>query len=239
MKSLITSPAQLFLIALVFVSSISGAATEVIQPPTRKDPKFLSSKLYEPEKAKLAKIPQPGSAESFLDYGELLYWQETRTEKQCEEANSEAHVGLDAFFGPKHGILSKSQVEAFSYVFELIRTDADYFIQGYKAEFPRPRPYSYIKALKPCVQTEASLAFPSGHATLSRLVALVFSDAFPAKAAALKSRADQIGTHRVLSGMHHRSDIEAGKKLAERLHAHFRKSIEFQKIIRNMAQSKE
>jgi acid phosphatase (class A) len=50
---------------------------------------------------------------------------------------------------------------------------------------------------------------------MSRILARVLSRIYPDRAAAFMQRADEIAKNRVLGGVHHPSDIEAGKKLGD------------------------
>ena len=74
---------------------------------------------------------------------------------------------------------------------------------------------------------EVTGAYPSGHAVLSKLYALILTDLQPQLKEELEARAQQIADHRVLSGMHHRSDINAGRKVAELTYAKLKKSKKF------------
>ncbi|MFN7685626.1 MAG: phosphatase PAP2 family protein [Oligoflexia bacterium] len=92
------------------------------------------------------------------------------------------------------------------------------------AQYP---PFLYVKGLNPCVPKEVTGAYPSGHAVLSKLFSLVLSDFFPGKKDQLEARAKQIGDHRILSGMHHRSDVEVGRSIAILIYEEFKKSKSF------------
>jgi acid phosphatase (class A) len=117
-----------------------------------------------------------------------------------------------------------------------VRNDADYFIQRLKIDFPRQRPFLYVPGLEPCVLKEVTGAYPSGHAAISRLQALILSRLYPERSQALFARARAIGQSRVLSGMHHPSDIRAGEELAEKLYGEFGKSESFQRALRALEQ---
>ncbi len=75
---------------------------------------------------------------------------------------------------------------------------------------------------------EVTGAYPSGHSTLAKLYALILADLYPAMKNELLTRGDQIALDRVISGMHHPTDIQAGKILGELIYQELKKSKEFQ-----------
>ncbi len=206
-----------------------GDAKNVVLHPTPTKPKFINGDLYSVIAKSVAPSPAPGSIEQRADELNLLSLQEMRTKADCDRAATEVKVTLANFFGGPKGSLTNAQIEKLAPFFEQIRNDSDFFIQRLKTERGRKRPFQYIKDVEPCVAREVTPAYPSGHATLSRLYALVLSDMYPSKTKELLKRADVIAEDRVLSGMHHRSDIIAGQALGERLYKEFSKSPEFKK----------
>lgn len=222
------------------VSPVLGVAKNVVThpapatAPVTVKPRFISADLYAPVAKSVAPFPAPDSIEQRVDELNLLTLQEMRTKADCERAAGEVKVSLDHFYGGPKGALTPAQVEALAPFFEQIRNDSDYFIQRLKVERARKRPFQYIKDLEPCVTREMSPAYPSGHATLARLYALILSDMFPAKTKELLKRSDVIAEDRVLSGMHHRSDIIAGQALGERLYKEFSKSPEFRRELNSL-----
>lgn len=96
----------------------------------------------------------------------------------------------------------------------------------YKRKYNRPRPYQLAKHLKidlPEIKTETghSPSYPSGHALSAKFLALYLGDRFPKYKNKLHKFANEIAENRVKGGIHFRSDIEAGKNLAEQLYKLF------------------
>ncbi len=200
---------------------------EVALHPTPTDPVYLSKKIYHDLRAQLGPAPTMNSAAQKADEEALYVFQAKRSDEDCKNANREVYVSLDNFFGPHSGILTKQEVAQLNGFFGQIRNDADYFIQQLKTDFPRQRPFRYLSDIKPCVPVEITGAYPSGHAVLSKLYALILAEQFPDKTKDLEVRAQEIAQHRVLSGMHHPTDIEAGRALAMKLFSSFMKSKSF------------
>lgn len=206
--------AGLLLIASIPLAHAGGREAAVAIHPAPKKPTMLPIELEGSFRKEMPPPPASGSDAQRRDERELLELQAKRVESDCVRARSEVYVGLAAFFGGPGGILSEAEVSVLNPFFDKIRNDVDYYIQLLKKEFPRKRPHLYVTGISPCVPREVTGAYPSGHATLSKLYALILGDFFPARKAALLMRADQISLDRVIGGMHHPSDIEAGKRLA-------------------------
>lgn len=216
-------------LGLGFFIVSAALAAEVVHHPAPKDPTFISAALYPTFKKALPLPPAPQDARQKKDEAELFDWQSKRQEKDCAEAKSEVMVSLESFYGPKSTLLTQTEVKKWTVFFEHVRNDADFFIQKLKKDFPRQRPFLYLTDLHPCVPREVTGAYPSGHAVLSKLFALILSDLYPERQTKLELRGQEIGQHRVLSGMHHPSDIEAGRELASLIYQELKKSPSFQK----------
>lgn len=161
--------------------------------------------------------PKLGTPESDKDFNELFYWQQTRTEAQCAQAKIEEKVSLNTFFGGKTGPLTQKEVKRLKFFFYeyMLRGGAPSTIAKFK--YKRPRPYDTDTDLKPCIKLSNSYAYPSGHTTVSRVVAHMLAVKFPQRRDAFMQRADEIAQNRVIGGVHHPSDIVAGKILADEL----------------------
>lgn len=209
--------------SVVFVS-LSVFAKEVIHHPAPKKPIYVETNLYDILKKQLPTPPAVGSKEQAADEKEILKLTKERTDEQCKQAKIEAPVSLDNFYGPATTKIKAEHIKILSPFFEQTRNDADFFIQQMKIDFPRKRPFLYMKEVKPCVPEEVTGAYPSGHATLSKLWALILTDFYPTESKTFEARAEDIGKHRILSGMHHPSDIKAGRQLAQLIYNELKKS---------------
>lgn len=217
----------LFFLCL-FVQSAYTTPSGVVHHPAPKEPVYVKSDWYPTLKKTLAPLPSKGSPQQKLDEEELLKFQKSRSQADCEQAKIEVFVSLQNFFGAPNGPISESTARKLTPFFEQLRNDGDYFIQRLKKDYPRQRPFLYISGLEPCVPREVTGAYPSGHAVLSKLFALVLTDMFPNQKEVLETRAKLIADHRILSGMHHRSDIDAGRQLATLIYEELKKSPKYQ-----------
>lgn len=222
------------IIGTLLLFYVTGFASEkgVALHPTPKDPIYLNAQLYSSFKKQLPSPPEANSHEQGADVKTLEDLQKSRTQSQCKMANAEVYVSLASFYGRPHSKLTDSEINKWSPFFEQVRNDADFFIQKMKKDFPRQRPFLYLQQIKPCVPKEVTGAYPSGHATLALLYAQILSELYPDQKTQFASRSLEIGMHRVLSGMHHPTDIEAGRSLANLIFAELKKSKNFNQALK-------
>lgn len=202
-------------------------ADEFAHHPKPQKPLFIDESWYPTLKAQLTPPPSKGDKQQVADEAELHQLQKSRSAEDCARAKREVHISLENFFGPPDGPLDSRTAQALTPFFKQILNDGDFFIQKLKVDFPRQRPFLYVKDLSPCVAKEATGAYPSGHAAISKLYALILDDIYPGKKARFDSLAEQVAHDRVLSGMHHGSDIQEGKKVAVLFYEQIKKSKAF------------
>jgi acid phosphatase (class A) len=195
------SPKTILLSGLLALSIGNTWAIEVITPRQMK--KLLGA------------YPATGSVEEAQDYETLLKYQENRTEAECALAASEKTATLKHLFAGKEGPLTKKEALLVSPFVLKHYAEAGINIYIAKSTFKRPRPYNANPQIKPCIPGEKSYAYPSGHTAVARVFARVLSRIYPSRAAAFMKRADDVANNRILGGVHHPSDIVAGKKLGD------------------------
>jgi len=172
--------------------------------------------------------PADGSSADLAELATLHEWEKKRTVEQCACAQAESHAEFDEMFGAINPLPRPLPKKA-AKVLKRIRNETDSVIGSLKDRFKRPRPFWRDTSLKPCLGKIGGLAYPSGHATLSKMYALVLSDLAPERRSEFMARADEAALYRVIGGVHHPSDIEAGKRLAETLYSMYQKSPAFLK----------
>jgi acid phosphatase (class A) len=95
----------------------------------------------------------------------------------------------------------------------------------------RTRPWLSDSRVELLVKPITRPSYPSGHTVTNHVWAHVLSDLFPNKKAALFKRAYEVGSNRMLGGVHYPSDVAAGKKLAAIIYTSMHKNAEFQRAI--------
>lgn len=223
MKSVLLLSLALFLVSCSTSKSVS--TSEVQQAA------YLREDLYAELKSHVADFPAANSSIQLADEKELRELQKTRSEKECARAATEVEVTLQSFYGKPYGQLDEKQVATLQPLFEKLRYEVGSYIGQVKRGYKRLRPYDYLTDLKPCISKEKSLAYPSGHATLAEVYALVLKDIFPSKEVQFESRSREISRDRVLGGVHHRSDVESGHKMGQYLYAELLKSEQYKSDI--------
>ena len=172
--------------------------------------------------------PADGSKEDLADLAVVREWEKKRTAAQCEKANAEAGADFESFFGEISPFRKPLPSRAAS-ALKRIKMETDGIAADIKERYNRPRPFLRDAGLEPCLGKIGGLSYPSGHATISRMYALVLSELVPARRAEYLARADEIALLRVIGGAHSPADIEAGKRLAETLFPAYLESPAFRK----------
>jgi acid phosphatase (class A) len=167
-------------------------------------------------------LPQPpalGTDESFKDFLELHRLQDHRTQQECESADTQSQLTLESAFGPKTGILTASELKSVKHVSYQVMAKAGAVVGYFKQYFRRPRPYITDSTLIPCIHRPRSsfVAYPSGHSTVGYALALVLAERFPNKKTQILKQGEKIGENRLIGGVHHPSDVAAGRALAEQI----------------------
>lgn len=165
----------------------------------------------------MAPPPAAGTRESDLDYERLLKLQAERTAEQCSVAAAQAIPDFRSLFGAS-GLLSKAESDAAAPLVDSASKLLSKISGYYKKKFARPRPYSADARVRPCIEKPSgATSYPSTHAAAGVLDACVLGRLFPDRAAALAAHGRISGELRVVSGVHHPSDVAAGQDLGARL----------------------
>jgi len=212
---------KLLLAAAALLAPVFVSAEEWIIPRTTY---YLTA-----EQQKLPDFPAPpqaGSPEDRRDLAAVFDWQQKRTPEQCAKAQAAAHADFENFFGDLSPFASPLPEEA-AVIFKRVKTETDGIAADIKDKYKRSRPFMRDPVLNPCLGRVGGLAYPSRHATISRLLALLLPGLVPTRGNLFLERADEAALDRVIGGVHHPADTEAGKKLADRLYPLYKKSPAF------------
>ena len=169
----------------------------------------------------LGTFPAHGSAQELRDDDILLKYQASRTAEQCQAAAAQSEVNLQQIFAQPNGPLTASEFARSQFLLLKVAAKAGLNVLRAKDVFKRLRPYDRNREIIPCIPKENSTAYPSGHTTVSRVAARVLAAKYPRYERQLLEVAEQVALNRVLGGVHHPSDIEAGEKLADELAQRF------------------
>lgn len=212
-------------------SSSSSSISEPKPLPTWAQPYFFTALPF-PLESVLKDPPSEGSPEDLADRKALYEIQQTRKTPECEAAGRQAIPTMEATFGakenqdrglPDFSKMKKKKREALTTFYKHVQRDMFFIVETAKLKYAKKRPFLRFPDIRPCIKQEPTFTYPSGHATHGIAGAEILSLLFPKNASALKKAGVQAGAYRVLGGVHHPSDIEAGmilgKKIAEVLEA--------------------
>lgn len=108
---------------------------------------------------------------------------------------------------------------------------AEMLMVSYKLDYGRPRPQQLYPLLVPLFDEPGHSAYPSGHALISRLIALCLSDVVPKAEGPLIALAERIGRNREIAGVHYASDTAAGFRIAEQAHPILKRGASYQDVL--------
>ncbi|MDO8803229.1 MAG: phosphatase PAP2 family protein [Elusimicrobiota bacterium] len=161
--------------------------------------------------------PLAGSREDKADFVTLFSWQSRRTGADCARAKSEMYHSYEVFFGKITPFTAPQAAEVTAF-FKNAAEDSVAANTYLKNVYQRQRPFLRDAGIVPCIPKTAGLSYPSGHAAMARLFALILGDLAPSRKAEFMARADEAALNRVLAGVHHPTDVEAGKLLSGTLY---------------------
>lgn len=170
--------------------------------------------------------PAAGSAADKADLAAVLQWQKDRSQQQCAAALAQSDQSFVSFFGDVSPF-AKPLPAAVGAFFKRVSGDSGNANRYIKKVYLRDRPFLRSSELKPCLGRAQGFSYPSGHATDSHLFGLILSDLLPRQGAIFMRSADQAALNRVIGGVHHPADVEAGKRLADRLYRELLKNPAF------------
>jgi acid phosphatase (class A) len=211
--------------ALVLIFAAFGLAACAARPARYVTPAAFYLSEAAAQSVTLAPPPAAGSAEDRSDLAIVHEWQAKRSPQECARAAAETDPVYDSFFGAISPFPRPMPAAAEEF-FQRVRADTFHIGDRLKRKYDRTRPYGRDAALHPCIRPPKGdrYSYPSGHSTLSRVLGLVLSDLVPARRSEFLARADEVALDRVIGGVHHPSDIAAGKRLADVIYAELRQS---------------
>lgn len=161
--------------------------------------------------------PAAGSVEERQDYEVLFEKQKLRSENECALAGRQEHAEFEAFYR-ETTLLSpverQNLVPLMNRVVKFTDRVSDYF----KGTYKRQRPYDVDSRLQPCVKKPGGRkSYPSSHASIAWTTACLLAQAYPERAQELKEYGIYLGDLRVVVGVHHPSDVRAGRALGDQI----------------------
>lgn len=165
-------------------------------------------------RAVVGRPPAPGSPAEADDLAVLRWNQRSRYPEAVVHSWRFLDRNLssfDAAVGSDLGKTAPTLVKGLPFFLKRIDAVKD----GLKDAVARPRPYVSHPELQPCVPTETTWSYPSGHATWYGAVSLLLADLLPERRERLLQVGRQGGYARSYCVVHYPSDVLASQRLAE------------------------
>jgi acid phosphatase (class A) len=157
--------------------------------------------------------PDKGSQTYVQDFVQIKKYQESRSNKECDLAKTQEHPTFAALFGSAD-LLSEVEQEAAKELVTKVMKFAERVAGYHKDKYKRPRPYDVDSSIEPCAKKPGGAkSYPSSHATSAAAGACVLALAIPSKNEQILEYGDYLGELRVIVGVHHPSDVNAGRSL--------------------------
>jgi len=225
----ITLQFSALIVSVLLVSACSGGRRTATSLQYITEADVLSVKLPE--------VPQAGSALFESDFKTLHEWQGTRTDDECNLAQKDINYDFRNIF-PKLKSFYDNLPEVNRQFLDSVGAETWLSIKIAQEKYNRRRPYMTDPTLLPCIDkpSKKSMSYPSGHATLARVYALLLTELMPGRRSEFLTRADNYGRNRIVGGIHHPTDIEAGRRFANALFARYMQNKLFRANLNNLRQ---
>ena len=171
--------------------------------------------------------PADNSAKYNYDYAKYQEGKSLRSTKVGQQAIADVEYSTDNFchiYSQVLGVaISASKTPAIYELVSRVHPSGNAATQLAKAYYHRLRPYVQLKEPTSYPADEEHLkdtgSYPSGHASGSWLMALVFSEVAQTRQDALLARAYQFGQGRVITGYHWQTDVDYGRLVGSAVYA--------------------
>ena len=159
--------------------------------------------------------PAANSAEAKDELNWMVAIQEKRTKEDVARCESEVTLNLDAFQSVLGPWCTSKNLPKLAKLFAALDKDSKQVSNAAKDHNRRPRPEHEDSRIHVPIDDETTFAYPSGHATRGMMYALILAELAPDHRDALLDRGREIGWDRVVAGLHHPSDIYAGRVVGQ------------------------
>ena len=158
--------------------------------------------------------PSAGSVDEKAEFQELKAIAARSTPEELTQAAHDAKDETPDIFNAALGFDIAAKPQTFK-LLSMVVEEEDVDTKGPKAYFHRVRPYSAdpsIKTCEPVKPGKAANSYPSGHSSLAFSMGVVLASLVPEKSQAILARSAEYAEHRLVCGVHYRSDIVAGQQ---------------------------
>ena len=197
-------------------------------------PLTANAGLLEPSQVDASRLlpppPAVGSVEEKAEFDELRAIAARSTPEQRAVAKHDAEDETPDIFNAVMGFDIATRPQTFK-LLDMVVKEEDGDSKAAKAFFHRDRPYSADPSLKTCTPVKpgkAPTSYPSGHSSLAFSMGVVLASLLPEKSQAILARSAEYAEHRLVCGVHFRSDIVAGQQFGTVLALRLMQNAQFQ-----------
>jgi len=197
-------------------------------------PMAANAGLLEPSQVDASRLlpppPAMGSTEEKAEFDELRAIAARSTPDQRAIAKHDAEDETPDIFNAAIGFDIATRPQTFK-LLDMVVKEEDGDSKAAKAFFHRDRPYSADPSLKTCTPVKpgkAPTSYPSGHSSLAFSMGVVLASLLPEKSQAILARSAEYAEHRLVCGVHFRSDIVAGQQFGTVLALRLMQNPQFQ-----------
>jgi acid phosphatase (class A) len=163
-------------------------------------------------------LPPPPEADSAETKAELSAVRRIQEASSAERRKVAEEDTIETVFAVVRNDLGPTftadRLPVASAFFKRLLADEGAVVDPAKAAWARPRPFMVDPAIKACPPAKTTGAYPSGHATVGYLTAIVLSDMVPERRAIIFASAGRYAESRLVCGVHYPSDIAASRTAA-------------------------
>ncbi len=207
----------------VFTVSTLPAAAQMAEdkaPKAASAPALLAPDALRPQWL----LPAPPADDSLQGQAELA-----EVKRISSEASPEVKAAADkdgatenvTFFADTVPGFDVAKLPATRKLFDEVANEEEQRTKIFKTYFARKRPYQRDASISICASegqgTTKPNSYPSGHTTLAFSMGIVLANLIPDKSQAILARSKLYAEHRMVCGVHFRSDLVAGQSLGTAL----------------------
>lgn len=159
----------------------------------------------------LAPPPANDSAQTKAEIEEVLNFQKNRSMADEIAIKADSQYSVFRFADVMGDKFNETSLPHTAALFEKVVFTSKGMVGATKGLWDRPRPYQADSRVMPCVKLSKSSSYPSSHATAGTVMAIVLANLIPEKKTEIYARGWLFALHRVMGGVHQRSDIDAGR----------------------------
>ena len=201
-------------------AALSLALLLIVTPAfALSDAPYISGKDLDP----VLLLPSPpalGSKAQASDMAAVLAAQKSRTKAQAAKAEVDAPLAISQFTEVLGPAFNKDNLPKLNAFLVKVSREANTYTNTVKDFWKRPRPFETNPAVHPPggmkattldLQGQPTVSFPSGNAAFGAEMAVILADMVPEKRAELFARGWELGTDRIVGGVHYPTDVQAGR----------------------------